>query len=153
MDKTGDVEAFRQSRRFDWKLDVSPETTGEFEQSSFPAPCCAERFRRRSSFQRLLPIVMCLATKTNSAAWLSKKTPSVMERSYFQKNPLYALKCTAREIFSEADFEAQDGLHSKRGDMSENAFTYPVLSVNVQLFLEHEHYKNTVNIPKGITVV
>lgn len=54
--------------------------------------------------------------------------------------------------FLRAGLEVQDVLHSERGDMLDNYSTLSVLSVNLQLFSDHEDYNGLVKTPRGITV-
>lgn len=57
--------------------------------------------------------------------------------------------CVLKEL-SETVFEVQAVPHFEGGRMSDNDFMYTVLSVNVKLIREHEHYNKTVEIPRGI---
>lgn len=124
------------------------------EQPSFPAFCRDSRFHARKAVKNAPDSRERLTKKTIFAALLLNKTLSITERSCFWINRV-TLRTAPRVVkvfFSEVDSEIRDVLHAECGGMSDNDFTHPVLSVNGQDFCKHEHYENTVDKPRGITV-
>lgn len=124
--------------------------------SVFQLCATAVIFRRRLKPTKIAP-ESCIPRRKDEYRCLVVEQGAVHEKgksiTIAQAMLLTKLRVVDLSLFSVADLEVRHVLHSGRGGMSDNDFVYAVLIAGIQLLREHKNNKNTVDIPRGTTVV